>query len=330
MIFDNHGVPVWWYHAPTHDVKVLPDGNLVWFAYDAQPGVVWEIHSLDGTLLKTLSTVGHPPNDHDIQILPNGNYLAVSYVDQNHVDTSAYGGSSDATVRQAELQEVSPTGELLWDWKAKDHIALSETGRWWPYAIAHAYDLNHWNSIEPDGNSVIASMRNTDAVYKINKTTGDIVWKLGGTHTSKSLTVLDDPHSYTLGGQHDAHLQPDGTLVMFDDRTYLPNGDKQPRGVRYRINQKNGTATLIQSITDPAIKESSCCGSARRLNSGDWLISWGGLGNLIGGYKPNGDRTFILHLKSNRAYRAEPVPADTVTLPELRQGMERMCAGGCD
>ena len=53
-------------------------------------------------------------------------------VEQSHVDTSAYGGSSDATVDNAELQEVSPGGQLVWDWKSQDHIALAETGRWWP------------------------------------------------------------------------------------------------------------------------------------------------------------------------------------------------------
>ncbi len=51
---------------------------------------------------------------------------------QDHVDTTAYGGSSDATVKQAELQEVSPSGQLVWDWKTQDHISLAETGRWWP------------------------------------------------------------------------------------------------------------------------------------------------------------------------------------------------------
>ena len=41
--------------------------------------------------------------------------------------------------------------------------------------INHApgYDIVHWNSIEPDGNSVIASFRHLDAVYKIRKSTGD-------------------------------------------------------------------------------------------------------------------------------------------------------------
>src|SRR6185295_8007547 len=147
----------------------------------------------------------------------------------------------------------------------------------WPYIIGrpteNGYDVPHWNSIEPHGNAVIASFRQVDAVYKINKATGNIVWKLGGSTTPRSLTVLGDPRSYPLGGQHDARLLPDGTLSIFDNRTYLTNG--QPRVVQYSIDQVARTATLVGSITDPNIPLSYCCGSARQLPNQDWLINWG-------------------------------------------------------
>ena len=58
-----------------------------------------------------------------------------------------------------------------------------------------------------------------------------------------------DPRGYTLGAQHDARLLPDGTLTVFDNRTNL--GTQAPRAVRFRINRAGGTATLLQSITDP-------------------------------------------------------------------------------
>ena len=106
---------------------------------------------------------------------------------------------------------MSPGGQLVWDWKTQDHIALAETGRWWPLAIGFDYDLVHWNSIQPAGNgSVIASFRHLDAVYKIDKSTGAIVWKLGGTSRPESLNVIGDPFAYTFGGQHDARLLPTG------------------------------------------------------------------------------------------------------------------------
>jgi arylsulfotransferase ASST len=317
IILDNHGVPVWWYQAPARDPRVFPNGNILWFDFSSSR---WEIHRLDGTLVRTLNAVGHVADPHDLQFLSNGDHLVGSYVPQSHVDTSAYGGSSDATVVNAELQEVSPAGQLVWDWKSQDHISLAETGRWWGNAINSGYDIVHWNSIQPAGDSVIASFRHLDAVYKIRKSTGEIVWKLGGTRTPESLEVRNDPRGYTFGGQHDARLLGDGTLTVFDNRTNL--GVKTPRAVRYRIDEQSGTATLVRSITDPDAASSSCCGSARRLANGDWLVAWG-WPHGIGGYNTGGARTFRLTYDSTISYRAEPVPG-AISAQDLREGMRAM------
>jgi hypothetical protein len=330
MIFNNRGVPIWWYHAPTWASRVLPSGNALWFDFSSRQ---FEMHRLDGSLVRTLDPISDGDTDpHDLQLLANGDYLVGSKLRQSHVDTSAYGGSSDATVLNAGLQQVSWDGQLAWDWQSQDHIALAETGRFWPWAINHAYqnadayDIAHWNSIEPAGDAVIASFRHFDAVYKIRKSTGDVVWKLGGTDTTESLTVEGDPRGNTFGAQHDARLLPDGTLTVFDNRTNL--GQKRPRAVRFRIDAASGTATLLQSITDPDVPVSYCCGSARRLPGGDWLVGWG-RNNPIGGYRPDGRRTFLLKFGSSWSYRAEPVPAGAVSAEDLREGMRAMCSSGC-
>ena len=260
MIFDNHGVPIWWYRAPAWDSRVLPNGTLLWWNASS---TVFQIHGLDGGLLVDgINTVGQQANPHDIQFTGDGGYLAGAYVTEGPVDTSAYGGASDAYVANTELQEVSSDGQLLWNWKSEDHISLAETGHRWPWVINHAglggYDIVHWNSIERAGGSVIASFRNVDAVYKIRKNTGNIVWKLGGTATPESLTVKDDPRGATLGAQHDARLLPDGTLTVFDNRTNLNN--HTPRAVRFRIDEANGTATLLESVTDPDVPDRTAAG----------------------------------------------------------------------
>jgi hypothetical protein len=329
MIFDNNGVPIWWIRAPTWGSRVLASGNLLWFDFGAGQ---FEIHRLDGSLVRILDAVGNPANPHDLRLLGNGDYLVEADVMQSHVDTSAYGGSSDASVLNSDLQRVSSSGQLLWDWQSQGQIGLAETGRFWRWAINHptldtgSYDILHWNSIEEAGDSVIASFRHLDAVYRIRKSSGEIVWKLGGTSTPQSLEVAKDPRANTFGAQHDARLLPDGTLTVFDNRTNL--GQKRPRAVRFRIDEASGTATLLQSISDPDVPTSYCCGSARRLGNGDWLIGWG-RNNPIGGYEPDGDRTFLLTFDTSWSYRAEPVPAGAVSAEELREGMRAMCSAGC-
>jgi hypothetical protein len=318
-IFNSRGVPLWWADARAQNIRVRPDGTILWFDLTSRR---FELHRLNGSLVRTFNTVGNQVDKHDLRLLRNGDFLTGAYVRQQHVDTSAHGGSSDATVINAELQQVSPDGQLVWSWKSQDHVARAETGRHWPWVASHNYDLAHWNSIEPAGGSVIASFRHFDAVYKIRKSTGEIVWKLGGTDTPKSLTVQGDPRSYTLGAQHDARLLSNGTLTVFDNRTSL--GNRVPRAARFRIDQTAGTATLLESVSDPDVPVSYCCGSARRLESGGWLIDWGKTGNntgAIGGYAPGGERTFLMSFGSSYTYRAEPVPDGLLSARKLRRGM---------
>lgn len=337
IIFDSNGVPIWWYHAPVEGPRVLRDGKLLWFRSNGSHSR-YEIRRLNGRLVTNLHTVGGAPVDgHDVELLSNGNWLIGARSKQSHVDTRAWGGSANANVGNAELQEVSPRGKLLWDWKSQDHVSLAETGRWWPDTILNpvtfGYDVAHWNSIEPRGNAVIASFKRLDAVYKISKSTGSIVWKLGGTPTPRSLMVQGDPYQYPLGGQHDARRLSDGTLSVFDNRTGLV--DPRPRAVRYRIDQNAGTAALLESISDPEIPISYCCGSARRLPNQDWLIGWGqqtpggSPAGAIAGYKPDGERTFLLRFNSTFSYRAQPVPPRTLTREALRKAMTAICSSGC-
>jgi hypothetical protein len=330
MIFDRRGVPVWWYPAPAIGPRVLPSGNILWFSSNGQSSR-YEVRGLDGHLVRALTTAGGGGvNPHDLQLLSDGGHLIGAHTQRHHVDLSAYGGPRDADVRDIELQEVSRDGALVWHWRSEDHIALAETGRWWPWVIKHrttegSYDPVHWNSIEAHGDSVIASFRHLDAVYRIRKGNGSIAWKLGGTTTPKSLRVEGDPERYTFGGQHDARLVSDGTLSVFDNRTGLK--DRNPRAVRYRIDQSSRTATFVQSISDPDIAASYRCGSARVLANQGWLIDWGqnsrdGAGS-IGGYSPEGERTFLLTFDSTFSYRAQPVQG-ALTVGDLREGMDAM------
>jgi hypothetical protein len=326
VIFDHHGVPVWWEQDHARDPRVLPDGRMLWAAGVFGP-THWEIHSLDGNLLRRLNTVGSKADDHDLEPLGRGRYLAGTYVQRQHVDTSAYGGSPDATVTDAELQEVAPGRELEWSWNTADHISLAETGRNWPFVSQsrglYPNDLVHWNSIDADRGAVVASFRHLDAVYKIRRASGNIAWKLGGTHTRKSLEVRHDPHPYVFGNQHDARVLPDGSVTVFDNRTNL--ADSQPRAARYRIDPRRGTATMIEQIKDPAVTASYWGGSARRLPGGDWLIDWGAnVTGTIGGYTSSGEPTFRLTTVGEPSYRAEPVPRGVLSPRLLRRAMRAM------
>ena len=313
-IFDTNGVPVWWHSGTEYDgidAKLLPDGNLGWArwfrtGFGVSSADAFEEHRLDGSTVQVMKTVGTPSDFHDFQPMPNGDHLMESYRPRDHVDLSAYGGPTDATVLDAEVQEISPTGTLVWSWNSKDHIPLSDSERWWPTIVGKpstlpdgrkAYDSVHLNSIEPDGNGIVLSLRHTDAVYRIDRATGDVDWKLGGTATPKSLTFLDDPFgSASFGGQHDARVLGDGTLTLHDNGS---NRQRGARALRYRIDPVTHTATLLEQLIDPDWPMSTCCGGAQRVFR-------------------------IVFPAGVSSYRANPIEPGRLSRAALRAGMDVM------
>jgi hypothetical protein len=233
-----------------------------------------------------------------------------------------------------EIQEVTAAGRRVWRWNSRDHIALSESEPFMKYIVSgpvrtadgrKAYDIVHLNSIEQDGDSLIVSTRQTDAVYKISKATGDVEWKLGGTTIPQSLAVTGDPDpSLVISGQHDARLLPDGTLTLHDNRTLLAHS--KPRAMRFAIDEAAGTATVLEALTDPQAAYSTCCGSARKLPAGDWVAAWGSSG-LVTELTPSGRRVYALRFGGRRgadSYRAVPILPGRLSLGALRAGMDRM------
>lgn len=341
-IFDTRGVPVWWRRSASYapwDAKLLPNGHLAWVRSYADPfGVqdreAYEERRLDGSLVRTIRTVGSPNDTHDLTPMPNGHYLTITYRSRQGVDLRDYGGPRDARVWDGEIQELTPGGKLVWSWNTKDHIALSETHqRWWDALVEaqkhrsaekRGFDLVHANSVEPDGDGVILSSRYTDAVYRIDRKTGAIDWKLGGTKRPESLTVLGQSMgTLPFGGQHDARLYGDGTLTLFDNESRL---DRAPRALRFRIDTTTRTATLLEWIETSLVPESPFVGSARKLPGGNWVVCWGG-STLVTEQTAGGAPVLGLRFKgSQHSYRAVPILPGVLQARALRAGMNRMNA----
>lgn len=325
-IFDNAGVPVWWGpKTNTPFAELLPDDNIAWTKSDGTPA---EERRLDGTLVRTVTTSVGVPNQHDLLRLANGDYLMAADVVRTGIDlTSAWGPAypSDASVLDAVIQELTPAGAVVWSWDAMDHIPVSETDPQWRDQVMNgSYDAYHWNSIDSTGTGFIMSFRHLDAVFNIDQRSGKILWKLGGSATPESLTITKDPvftNGSHFGGQHDARLLPDGTVTVYDNGTNL---DRAPRAVRYQIDTRAHTATMLEQLGDPAAGPASPFGgSVRRLNGGDWFIGWGGT-NTISEFKSTGTRVFLMQFTPGTSvYRAVPVPYDRLSPAMLRADMDK-------
>jgi hypothetical protein len=314
VIFDEHGAVVWYRKTtqPIIDLKRLRSGNLAWvplvgFApFGTDPTRGYEEHRLDGTLVSTYRTVVGPTDHHDLRELPNGHLLLLTYVPRTGVDLRVLGAPYGASERVVDsvIEEIDPTLPAgtapVWIWNSKDHFDIAETkfpqkfdalGTGTPNTV----DLTHVNSIEPQPNGdIVASFRHLDAVARISRATGNVVWKVGGTTTThdsavgaKVLAVVDDP----LGGparQHSATLTPNGNLLLFDNRTPSPAPPSTPIGparvVEYALDLTASTAKLVWRIDDTLGRSAFGLGGVQRLGDGDTLVNWGPIQPVIAQY----------------------------------------------
>jgi hypothetical protein len=335
IVFDHAGTPRWWYSPATRALwgQVLSDGTLSWAraygdGYGLDPRMAHEVRTPAGKLLRLVRTKGSIIDGHEFREVGVGRVLVDSYAPET-ADLRRYGGPRRAAIVSAEVQELDRRGRERWNWNSRGKIALAETGRWWRNVLSNprrrlqgrlAFDPVHINAIEPRGNGeVVISTRHTDAIYGIDRSGGEIAWKLGGSKTADSLRVLGDPALKLFGGQHDARIAADGRLSVYDNGKDRP---RRPRVAFYRLDLENGTARYLSQLNDPEVKASHCCGSARELAEGGWLVSWGD-NPLVTAFDAQERIAFRLQLAAS-TFRAAPVPPGAVSIAELDRGLEAM------
>jgi Arylsulfotransferase (ASST) len=80
------------------------------------------------------------------------------------------------------------TGKVLFQWNAADHVPYQDSEQPRPASAATPWDWFYINAVhlDTDGNLLI-SARHAWAVYKASPRTGNIIWVLGGKHSTFKL-----------------------------------------------------------------------------------------------------------------------------------------------
>jgi len=335
IIVDRHGAPIWWRREGSSLVNFFAttDGHLAL----GHSGGALEIRTLRGTLTESIRPANADTDAHEAIPTARGTWFMAVHSRRAAVDLTPIGMTASESVLDSTIVEVDASGKVLWSWNSADHIATRETllSQITPATAtsSRVVDLTHVNSFEEDEHGgLIASFRETGAVYRIRLSDGSIDWKLGGTTTPQSLSVLGDPgigEERHLLGQHDARLLPDGTLSIFDNGSILfTNGFRESRAaraLRLSIDPVGRTATVVESLRDLSIGSSACCGSARLMPDASWLVAWGAT-PYIRSYNSGGTSVFSLRFvnATRFTYRATPILSPTITEAAVVAGMDAL------
>ena len=207
---------------------------------------------------------------HEFTITPQGTAWITAY-SLVHWDGTGVGRGKDINVLNCTVQEIDiPTGNVLFQWDSLDHIGLRDSYLAPATNPRVPYDYFHVNSVqpEPDGN-LIVSARDTWTVYEINGSSGSVMWKLGGKHSSFRMG-----RGTRTAYQHDALMHSGGLLTIFDDGA-TPEVHSQSRAVLERINVRKRTATLVHEYDHRPKLLATYEGSVQRLANRHTFVGWG-------------------------------------------------------
>ncbi len=194
------------------------------------------------------------------------------------------------------------TRTVLHHWESLDHVTLDESYAGVPTSADEPYDYFHINSIKPtpDGHYLV-SARHTWGVYKVDSTTGKILWRFGGKRSDFTI-----PSTAKFAWQHDVEYEDATTLRMFDNGTDgTVTVSKESQILWFRLNEHARTTTLIRRFTHPDKVSALAMGNAQRLSNGNVLVGWG-TAQRISEFDADGTLLFDAKLPqlSYRAYRA--------------------------
>ena len=213
---------------------------------------------------------GYRGDLHEFLITPDDTALLTAY-NPVSADLSALGGPKYGAVWEGIAQEVDiETGEVLFEWHSLEHVGIEESYVAPPRDPDFLYDYFHINSIDrdQDGN-LIFSARNTWSVYKIERTTGEVMWRLGGKNSDFQMG-----EGTRTAFQHDARRHEGGTITIFDNGAH-PQVHEESRAILVDLDEQEMSATLVRAYSPPQKLISTSQGNAQLLPEGNVFVGWG-------------------------------------------------------
>lgn len=196
---------------------------------------------------------------HDIMLNHAGNIVAITY-DYRIVDFTPLGYNLTDTIICDGIVELDREGNKIWEWSVFDVANPIED----PVSYKRRNDWLHANSIcEAPDNNLVVSFRHNNQVWKIDRNSGEILWKLGE-NGDFELTSQE-----LFNGQHHVHFSRNGNLMVHDNN----NENSRSRILYFEINETLKTARLTKEIPLSPHLYSYIMGSAYETSDHNLLIS---------------------------------------------------------
>ena len=282
MIIDGDGQPVWFRPAPPGESDVM---SFRAQSYRGRPVLTWwgGVHAGYGQgeyvifddsyreVKRFRAGNGYEGDHHEFLVTTRDTALVTIYA-ETPWDLSPYGGPEDGIALDGIVQEIDiETGEVLFEWRSLEHVGIGESYYDPPDDPTNRFDYFHINSVDVDRDgNLLVSARRTSTVYKIDRESGEVLWRLGGKKNDFEMGEGTD-----FAYQHDARRQSDGTITLFDN--YGPKDEEdRSRAMVLEVDEETMEAGLVREYFAPAgMPIADTQGNVQVLPNGNVFVGWG-------------------------------------------------------
>lgn len=190
---------------------------------------------------------------------------ALSPEESANVIGGVAGTEIDGITYADTINEVDADGNLTWQWKVSERLPRAE------FPLQAHYTREHYpliNSVLPmrDGKHILASLRSVSAVIIVERSTGNIVWKIG---------------PEILAQQHNATELDNGNILIFDNGAFR-NGESITYSRAIEVDR--ATEKIVWEYRDHSQMHNfftPFMGSAQRLTNGNTLLCESAFGRIF-------------------------------------------------
>jgi hypothetical protein len=290
------------------DFKVNYNNKLSYF--DRQSKGWFIMDSLQNEVDSVYMQNGYTADNHDFLALANGNYVLFAYDEQPYaMDTVVAGGDPNAIVEGLIIQELDANHNLVFEWKSWDHFHVTDNTYMSPWTGANL-NFIHANAIDIDFDGhFLVSCRGLDEITKIHRTTGEVIWRWGG--SQNEFTFVND---YPFTHQHSIRSLGDNRYILYDNGNYsaqYTGTANISRAVEYELDTNLMQATKVWEFVHPDSLYTPSIGGVQRLPNGNTLIDFGNLqwlniGSIVTEVDTNNQIVFQLeYANGGNLYRAQ-------------------------
>lgn len=271
-IFDHYGTPVFFKNLDekARNFKLQPNGLITYIS--GNPKTVYILDSAFNNI-DTLQFDDYQINDNDFALTEEHHAVLLAYNDvEKDMSLIVDGGDPNAIIRETSIVILDENRDNIFTWNSSDYYDILDANEESPYVDLKSdfIDYVFATDFEIDSDTtILLCSKHMDEITRIDRRSGDIIWRLGG--ENNQFTFIDDD----IGFSHPTQIarKENGNLLIYDSGLLHENPVSSVK--EYIIDEEEYSVSLVNTYKNYKNIVGDSFAGFQCLENNNILAHWG-------------------------------------------------------